>query len=291
MELKIYKPTEDSFIKAIEWNHEEIKKEVSEKVEYYKNLVYTDDQIKDAKADRATLNKFVKALEDKRKEIKKQCLAPYEDFESKMKEILAIVNEPIALIDKQVKEYEEKQKQDKKAAIVDIFASIGFQPFVKLEMIWNEKWLNSTVSLKKIEDEMKDIMYQISTNLLTLSNLPEFSFESTEVYKSTLDLNKAISEGRRLSEIAKKKAEYEAIEKARADEQARIAAEEAKKQEEYKTGGVIEGNISAVPEVGEVIVPVAQDKMWVSFKALLTTEDATALKQFFESRNIEFKAV
>ena len=31
MELKIYSPTEDGFIKAIEWNHEEIKNEVAEK--------------------------------------------------------------------------------------------------------------------------------------------------------------------------------------------------------------------------------------------------------------------
>ena len=35
------------------------------------NLVYTADQVKDAKNDRANLNKFVEALESKRKEIKK----------------------------------------------------------------------------------------------------------------------------------------------------------------------------------------------------------------------------
>ena len=108
MELKIYNPTEDGFIKSIEWNHEEIKKEIAEKVEYYKNLVYTDNQIKEAKADRAALNKFVKALEDKRKEVKKQCLAPYEDFEANMKEIIAVVNEPIALIDSQIKDHEKQ---------------------------------------------------------------------------------------------------------------------------------------------------------------------------------------
>ena len=45
------------------------------------NLVYTADQIKDAKKDRAKLNKFVTALEDKRKEIKKQVMQPYTAFE------------------------------------------------------------------------------------------------------------------------------------------------------------------------------------------------------------------
>ena len=38
MELKIYSPTEEGFLKSIEWNHEEIKREVAERVRYYKNL-------------------------------------------------------------------------------------------------------------------------------------------------------------------------------------------------------------------------------------------------------------
>ena len=77
MELEIYSPSKDGFVKEITWNHDQIKKEVAEKVKHYATMVYTDDQIKDAKNDRAKLRKFVDALETKRKEIKKQCLAPY----------------------------------------------------------------------------------------------------------------------------------------------------------------------------------------------------------------------
>ena len=32
-------------------------------------------------------------------------------------------------------------------------------------------------------------------------------------------------------------------------------------------------------------------KQWIAFQALLTTEDALALKSFFNSRNIEFKSI
>lgn len=285
MELKIYNPTEDGFIKAIEWNHEEIKKEVSAKVSYYKDLVYTDEQIKDAKADRATLNKFVTALEDKRKEIKKQCLAPYESFERQMKEIVAIVQEPIALIDAQVKGYEEKQKQDKLVAIQEYYNSIEKPElhWLGLSAIYNEKWLNASVSMKSIQDEICAKLEGILIDLTTLSNLPEFSFEATEVYKSTLDLNKALCEAHRLSEMAKKKAEYEA-------EQARLAAEAefAKKMN------------PPVEEVCDIPKEAFEDcrqnqkeltKQWISFSALLSTEDALALKEFFNNRNIEFKAI
>ena len=58
MELKIYEHNPQEEIK---WNNEELKAEIAEKVKDYKNLVYTDNQIKDAKADRARLNKLVKA--------------------------------------------------------------------------------------------------------------------------------------------------------------------------------------------------------------------------------------
>ena len=65
MELKIYNPSEDGFIKAIEWNYDELKAELVKKLEYYKGLVYTEDQIKEAKADRAKLNALTTAIDEK----------------------------------------------------------------------------------------------------------------------------------------------------------------------------------------------------------------------------------
>ncbi len=41
----------------------------------------------------------------------------------------------------------------------------------------------------------------------------------------------------------------------------------------------------------EKAVNAAPAKQWVVFQALLSTEDALALKEFFNSRNIEFRAV
>ncbi len=277
MELKIYNPTEDGFIKSIEWNHEEIKKEVAEKLEYYKNLVYTDNQIKEAKADRAALNKFVKALEDKRKEVKKQCLAPYEDFEANMKEIIAVVNEPIALIDSQIKGHEEQKKRDKLDEITNFFNSTDHPEWLHISQIMNEKWLNASASMKSILGEIDSRLEQIKNDIATLSNLPEFGFEATEVYKSTLDINKALNEGHRLSEIQKRKAEHEA-------EQARLKAEAELKKAEPQPKPAQEGFMH--PPVEEKL-----DRMWVSFKAYMTTEDAMALKAFFDSRQIEFKAI
>ena len=82
MELEIYNPTKENTVKQIDWNFEELKKEITEKAEMYGSLVYTDENIKEAKADIAKLNKFIKVLEDKRKDVKKMMLEPYTQFES-----------------------------------------------------------------------------------------------------------------------------------------------------------------------------------------------------------------
>lgn len=286
MELKV---NEVQLPEQITFNYEELKQEIAEKTSMYETLVYTDDQIKEAKADKANLNKLKKALNDERIRREKEYMQPFNDFKAKINEIISIIDKPVAVIDKQVKEYEEKQKQDKKSSIEELFRSIGFQSFVNLEMIFDEKWLNASTSMKKIEEAMNSEKMRIGNDIFTLSNLPEFSFEATEIYKNTLDINKALNEGRRLSEIQKRKAEYEAAEKARAEEQARLAAEaEARKQEAVV---VAEANVGGrVTPVCEVPVEVPK-KQWISFKALLTVDDATALKQFFEARNIQFEAI
>lgn len=277
MELRIEPIT---MPEVIEFNFEELKEQVTKKVAMYKNLVYTDDQVKEAKADRAALNKFVKSLSDERIRVKKQCLKPYEEFESKINELTAIVNEPIQLIDKQVKEYEEKQKAEKLESIKELFVTIGFQSFVKLENIFDQKWLNSGTSMKKIEDFMNEKKFQIGNDVLAINRLPEFSFEAMETYKQTLDLSKAIQEGQRLADIAKRKAEHEA-ELARQQAERKVVEQSADQKRDAEA-----------PQQSDVVqVDQKQDKQWIRFAALLSTEDAIALKAFFTSQNIEFKAI
>ena len=281
MELKIKQPT---FPDVIEFNFDELKQKITNRVAMYSNMVYTEDQVKQAKADRANLRKFVDALSAERIKVKKQCLQPYEAFEAKVNELAKIVQEHIALIDEQVKGYEEKQKQEKLAKIQEYWNSIEKPElhWLGLPAIYNEKWLNASVSMKSVQEEITSRLEQIESDLSTLANLPEFGFEAVEVYKTTLDMNKAISEAKRMSEIAKAKAEREA-------EQARLAAEaEAKKQEET----TCEKALPTCAECEEAPCELTPEaKQWISFRALLSVEDATALKQFFESRNIQFESI
>jgi len=50
MELVIYSPTPEDFVKAIEWNHDELKTALTNELEKYRHLVFTPETVKDGNA-------------------------------------------------------------------------------------------------------------------------------------------------------------------------------------------------------------------------------------------------
>lgn len=275
MELKILSPQEGGFVKEIQWNNEELKAEISEKMQDYKNLVFTEETIKEAKKDRANLNKLKNAFEDERKRIKKLCMAPYDEFEKQVKELVALIDEPIRLIDNQIKEVEKKRRDEKRKEVEALFPTIGFQAFVTLDMIWDEKWLNATVPMAKVEEQMKSRMYQIGDDVFTIHGLPEFGFEAMEVYKKTLDLTKAIQEGQRLSEIQKRKAAYE---------------EEQRKKEEAAKQAAIQPVNKPEPDQSEVKEENVE-LLQLDFRVWGTREQIMGLRQYLTDNKIKFGKV
>lgn len=290
MELKV---EQLAIPEKIAFNYEELKQELSDKVKLYETLVYTDDQIKSAKADRADLNRMKKALNDERIRREKEYMQPFNAFKAQINEIIGIIDKPVALIDKQIKEYEEQQRQEKKKKISGYFFAGESPEWLTLPMIWDEKWLNASASMKSIQAEIDARIESVNSDLATLSELPEFAFEAIETYKATLDLGKSIAEGHRLSETQKRKAEQE---KARAEQEKlrQEQEEERVRLAAMMTPKEIAESAEAHREAanaGGVHMSEELSKQWVSFKAFLSVSDATALKEFFDSRNIEFSRI
>ena len=286
----------------IGFNYEELKQGLTEKCSMYETMIYTDDQIKDAKADKANLNKLKKALNDERIRLEKEYLVPFNEFKAQVNEIISIIDKPVAVIDKQVKEYEEKQRQDKQEKIVaywqELLQADKIPEGLCLKQIWNDKWLNASVSMKSIQDEIKARLEQIEMDMKIIDDLPEFGFEAMEVYKNTLDVRSALNEANRLADMAKRKAEQERLaEERRKAEMERIAAE-AEKQEEFippvedadlpfgdePTEEKSESCENFIPDFAKEL-----EKKWIILKANITADDEEALKQFLAARNIEFE--
>ncbi len=292
MELKV---NEVSIPEQITFNYDELKRDLIDKVSTYETLVYTDDQIKQAKADKANLNKLKKALNDERIRREKEYMKPFNDFKSKINEIICIIDKPVAVIDRQVKEYEDKKKTEKMEVIKEYWNNCDVPEGLSFEKIFDNKWLNASTSMKAIQDAINEAVEKINNDMKVLADLPEYSFEAQQTYISTLDIGKALNEAHRLSDMAKKKAEMEAEQARRkAEDEARKAAEQMVTEKEF-IPPVIDKKLDAeaFPSAQTVEQAVANEskKQWIAFQALLSTEDALALKGFFNSRNIEFKSI
>ena len=276
---------------ALTFNYEELKTQLTEKVHIYETMVYGDDQIKQAKSDRADLNKLKKALTDERIRRKKEYLAPFEEFEKKINEIIAIIDKPTALIDAQIKEYEQQKKEEKRQQIKALFDEAGLPEYITLEKVWDESWLNSSVSLARIKDCIKDIAFRDNQAMQMIENLPEFAFEAAEYYKKSLDVTAAIAKASEHAQMEKDKkaAEEEAARKAELE---RMAAEERKKQEELNRTAQQTAEIINRAEAKEAagVEPEAPGQ-WLRFEAFLTKEKAVMLRGFFEDNDIAFRRI
>lgn len=292
MELKI---KEVQLPDKIEFNFEELKQELAEKAHDYETMVYTEDQIKEAKADRAKLNNLKKALNDERIRREKEYMAPFNVFKNQINEVIGIIDKPIGIIDQQVKEYDAKRKAEKEGKIRELFEAKEKPEWLTLEQIFDSKWLNATTTEKKIEGEMDIRLGEIAKNVGILQEL-QFGFEALECYKRNLDMGAAVAEGQRLLDIQKRKEEAERIRKEQ--EEAAKQAELAKAQEpepakvscETIEPEQIQTKDPEPPaEVKEDHIETEIPRKWVGFKAFLSKEEARALGDFIREHNIVVK--
>lgn len=236
---------------VIEWNYDDIKAALQERMDLYKDAVVTEDGKTMAKKEVAALRNMKKAIDEKRKEVKNKCLEPYDEFNSKVMELMTIIDEPISLIDRQVKAFEEKRKEERRAAIRKIYDDRigGIRDFIPLERFYNAKWENVTTSLKSIKEDIESIVSSIESAIQAISSMQSDAVpKALNMYKQNLDMAAAIAyinnyerqkleilqaEERRRKEEEERKHQAE-IERIRQEERKRIAEEERIREEERK---------------------------------------------------------
>lgn len=230
--LVINNPDEGQFLKSIGWNKEQIKEAVVSITEQYRGIAYTEEQLQEAKADRAKLNAMKNDISARRIQVKNALLEPYNKFEAEVKEVVALIDEPIAMIDEQIVAYEERTKEEKRQALEKFFAeNRGSLPEqITFERIFNPKWLNKSSSLSSCKNDIKKLIEDISADLAAIrSALDErYSVYAEEFYlKREMNLSHALAEANHIQEMDRK-----AEEERKAKEQAQKEREEAQKRAE-----------------------------------------------------------
>lgn len=257
---------------------------------------YTDDNIDQAKRDKASLNKAAKALNSKRLEIEKEFMKPFGEFKEVVNETVKLIGECSAKIDTVVKQNEQQYKEKKKANIKIYFDGMNTN-LVDFNKVFRSKWLNKSSSMKSVCSDIDAIFAKVENELSTLKGFGE-DFDVLRIYyMDTLNITSTIQYANRLKEQR---------ERAKAAEEARIKAEQERKdaEEVHKASEVEQaksGPINPFAMAGQkaneqppfINQPEAQqpELLTRAFKVTTTRENIIALGDFMNEKGIDFDKI
>lgn len=196
---------EDFSVAPVRWNYTEVKREIAERVEPYKTVLVTEDAIPGAKSDLANLRKASKAINDRKIEIKKEFEKPYKEFEAQVKDVLAVIDEGIGNIDRQIKAFDEAKKDEKRKEILRFYelASADLPKEVSLNRIWNTKWENAGYKMPDIESEISAILNRLRKDIETVKGMKSANEASLlNTLYMTLDISEVVRHEQTLVSIA-----------------------------------------------------------------------------------------
>ena len=193
MEVKI---NEIAIPEKIVWNFDEIKGYVAELVAEYEITIYSEDQIKEAKADRAALNKLKKALNDERIRREKEYMKPFAEFKGQVAEVISIIDKPLGLIDEQVKAFEDRRREEKSEEIRNLLRTFELPYGIDPQRIFDTSWLNASVSMRTVQNEIADLVQSVKDDIKTLEDLKEDKEVAIACYVDTLSLRLAMQKVR-----------------------------------------------------------------------------------------------
>ena len=246
----------------IQQNLMEVAASVRKYCDDFKGVVVTEDTVADGKQMLANIRKEKKYLDDQRKEIKKAWNAPYLEFEKQVKEVTALYDEPINMINGQIQELEEQRKAKKRETINEIWTTAKIpeelQGWFSLSELYNPRWENATFKEKDIEQEISDKVAMLKMAYDTVRSLHHpYEEDGLKVLKESKDLQSAMAcmtnlleQEKRIMEMKKQEEERKRLEEERKREEEKRLEELRKKQAEEPP---------FIPEVPEPVTIVTQE--------------------------------
>lgn len=196
-------------------NFDSLKTEIQNRVNFYKNLVITENGLKQAKTDRASLNRLKKAIAEQRLSAKNQCLGIYAELEKQCRELESLISEPISEIDAQIKSFEKAESDKKFAELQAFFDSLESRPdWLTLESVVNPKWANKGESLESLKEDISRNTAEIKSKYDDLCNMyKEFPFclAVLENFKRTKNFGETLVYAKTLEEEYKKQSTPESV--------------------------------------------------------------------------------
>lgn len=173
------------------------------------DYVVDENNYKQAKTDRASLNNLVKVVSDKRKQVENDVFAQW--LQDK-KDIMAVEKTIKAASDKLgdgINDIDKAEKELKRNQIKELWLNMTNNKY-PFELVFEERYLNKSVKPKEIEESLNNKFLKAEEQLSFIeASLPDDELQAEQVIQlfcKTLDLSKATE---RINEIKEAKAKLQ----------------------------------------------------------------------------------
>lgn len=307
---------------TISSNLDAVEASIKDYIGDYENYIVSEETVADSKKLLADIRKQQKALDDERKQIKKDWNAPYTEFEKRAKEVIALYDKPIQLINGQLLKFEEDRKAKRKEEILSLYNELKgeLEEYAPLSAIYNSKWENASTALKSIREDIQMEFDRVGMEIATIKSMEsKYEDKGLEEYKSTHSMQAAIqlmNDYRKKEEeiLARQEAERKAKEERerqeaerkeqerilaeqRAEEERRSAEEEAKiaeasrEFEEFALGEKSEEAFETAEEPMEEEFYTPEDEVIVTIQIKTDPFSAVSVKKLLDSNNIQYEVI
>lgn len=236
--LKMAKPT-------IEFNHEQIEKELEESLKKYEGLTFTEETTTELRKTIAELNKGKKAVERYRIDIKKELNEPIKEFEDKCKSLNKRFDDVVVPLKQQLDDFVERERESKRKGIEQlikrIVADYELDEKHASELVVENDMLAKSRSMKSIEDtlafkasHLKTQQDKLETDKKLIdSNVRALNAEHGTSFDSQAYIN--LLEFEEIDTVLEKMKNHVLSEVKKREEESLKRDEELKKQEERLT--------------------------------------------------------
>ncbi len=249
-------------------NFKQLKNQAKSIKDYYSRIIFTEENMKEAKEEKATINKLVDKVKRYRIDTVKDFKKPIEEFEEDAKATEKLLNETSSFIQDQTNAYEsslKKEKQDQLSEYFNEYAESLKIDFINLEQANINVTL--TASLKSLKEQVKSFVDDVEQGIKLINSQQQNNDRMLVRFKQTLNAPQSI---------------ITVINEIKAEEETKSAREEAEKANQaILKSQPIKEEPKPLEEPKEVIT--------ITFKVVGTKEQLIDLREFMKVRGIKYE--
>lgn len=281
----------------VEFNYEEMKQMLAIKLEEYKDIVVTQDTLKDDKASQKELAGLRNKLDTFRKDIKKELEKPIKEAEAQIKELVYMVEEAEKPLKQGIEVFNERARNEKSKKCKEIADKLIEETQLSSKFVnqieFKKEFLNVTKTFKAIEDDLRTQITALKEKEINEANIQAAIDKQIEMVNQSYNLATPLSSVQFDFEYTTEGL-TQAIEKinsrgkyqAQAEETARLKAIEAAKPKEEP----VRVEIPVVQPKVEPPKAVVKEKMYAyKFNISGPASSLVALREWLDQSDLTYE--